>query len=83
MEFYTNVTRFGNTLLYRGYKNGHRVQERVKFKPTLFVPDPRSDTLALDGARVSGVQLEDMREAKDFVDRYKDMSNFRRSEERR
>ena len=77
MEFYTNVTRFGNTLLYRGYKNGHRVQERVKFKPTLFVPDPRSDTLALDGARVSGVQLEDMREAKDFVDRYKDMSNFR------
>ena len=77
MEFYTNVTRFGNTLLYRGYKNGHRVQERVKFKPTLFVPDPRSDILALDGARVSGVQLDDMREAKDFVDRYKDMPNFK------
>ena len=77
MEFYTNVTRYGNTLLYRGYKNGHRVQERVKFKPTLFVPNPKSDTFALDGARVSSVQLDDMREAKEFVDRYKDMPNFK------
>ena len=77
MEFYTNVTRFGNTLLYRGYKNGHRVHERVKFKPTLFVPNPKSDILALDGARVSGVQCDDMRDAKEFVDRYKDMPNFK------
>ena len=77
MEFYTNVTRYGNSLLYRGYKNGHRVHERVKFKPTLFVPNPKSETFALDGARVSGVQLDDMREAKDFVDRYKDMPNFK------
>lgn len=77
MEFYTNVTRFGNSLLYRGYKDGHRVQNKIKFKPTLFVPDPRSDTFALDGARVSGIQLGDMSEAKDFMDRYKDMPNFK------
>lgn len=77
MEFYTNVTRFGNSLLYRGYKDGHRVKDKIKFKPTLFVPDPKSDTFALDGARVSGIQLGDMREAKDFMDRYKDMPNFK------
>ena len=77
MQFYTNVTRYANSLLYRGYKNGHRVQERVKFKPTLFVPDSKSDTFALDGARVSPIQLDDMREAKDFMERYKDMPNFK------
>ena len=77
MEFYTNVARYGNALLYRGYKNGHRVQQRVKFKPTLYVPNPKSETLALDGARVSGVQCDSMRDAKDFVERYRDMPNFK------
>jgi DNA polymerase elongation subunit (family B) len=77
LEFYTNVIRYGNSLLYRGYKNGHRVQEKIRFKPTLFVPDPKSETFALDGARVSGVQMDDMREAKEFMERYKDMPNFK------
>jgi DNA polymerase elongation subunit (family B) len=41
------------------------------------VPDPKSETFALDGVRVSSIQLDDMREAKDFIERYKDMPNFK------
>ena len=77
MEFYTSANRFGNTILYRGLKNGMRVQERVKFSPTLFVPDDKSDTLALDGMRVSPINFETMRESKEFIDMYKGTPNFK------
>ena len=38
MDFYTNVTQWGNYLLVRGVDNNQRVNFRVKYKPTLFVP---------------------------------------------
>ena len=38
MDFYTNVTVFGNSVLIRGIKNGERITARHKLKPTLFVP---------------------------------------------
>ena len=36
MQFYTNVTPWGNTLLVREYVNGERVNRKVKYSPTLF-----------------------------------------------
>ena len=30
MNFYTNVSRYGNMLLYRGIENGKRVQKKIK-----------------------------------------------------
>jgi len=76
-EFYTSVERFGNSLLYRGYKNGQRVQDKIKFKPTLFVPDAKSSTFALDGCPVSHVNFDSMRDAKEFMEQYRDMPNFK------
>ena len=32
MNFYTNVSRYGNMLLYRGIENGKRVQKKIKYK---------------------------------------------------
>ena len=34
MNFYTNVSRYGNMLLYRGIENGKRVQKKIKYKVT-------------------------------------------------
>jgi len=36
-KFYTNVSRYGNSLLYRGYKNGKKIQTKIKYQPTYFV----------------------------------------------
>ena len=69
MEFYTHVGRYGNNLLYRGYKNGQRVHKKVKYKPTLYVNTPKpTEYRALDGTPVAPVQFETMREAKDWLD---------------
>ena len=68
MKFYTNVTRYGNQLLYRGYENGHKKQEKIKYKPTLFVSTPKpTDWKSLDGTPVAPIQMDSMRDAKEWI----------------
>lgn len=78
MNFYTNVQKFGSSILLRGIEDGTRVQRKVKFKPTLYVPDNKgkSDWTALDGRPVSPMKFDSMREANDFMSTYKDVPNF-------
>ena len=77
MEFYTNISRYGNQLLYRGYKDGKRIATKIPFSPTLYVPVEKPTAYrALDGKYVEPVRHETMREAKEFMERYKDVSNF-------
>jgi DNA polymerase elongation subunit (family B) len=76
MNFYTNVGRYGNMLLYRGIENGNRVSRKVKYKPTLYVATSKpTDWKALDGTPVAPVtQFESMRDAKDWISLNKDVS---------
>ena len=77
MNFYTNVSRYGNSILYRGYSpNGTAIQQKYKFKPTMFMPtQTESDWKTLDGKNVAPIQLESMSEARDFIKRYDEISN--------
>lgn len=74
--FYTNVTRFGNSILYRGYVDGKRIHKKVPFQPTLFVPDRDGDWTTLDNQSVSPMQFEDMKAAKEFIQNYGEVGNF-------
>ena len=68
MNFYTNVSRYGNMLLYRGVENGKRVQKKIKYKPTLFVGTNKATKWkSLDGVPVAPVQFESMRDAKNWI----------------
>lgn len=77
MKFYTNITRYGNDILVRGYDNGHRYSKRVKFNPTLYVPSEKGDWKSLDGIPVAPIDFDTMKEAKEFIATYGDTSNFR------
>ena len=70
MEFYTNVARYGNSLLYRGYKNGHRFEDRIKFGPTLYQKDINGTAYALDGTRVSPKLFDKMSQVKEYEQQY-------------
>ena len=78
MEFYTNISRYGNKLLYRGYtESGKKVKKTFKFKPTLFVPSSKpSEWKSIDGTQVSPMEFPTMRDAKEFIEQYKDVPNF-------
>ena len=68
MNFYTNVSRYGNMLLYRGIENGKRVQKKIKYKPTLFVATNKATQWkSLDGKPVAPLQFESMRDAKNWI----------------
>ena len=67
-KFYTNVSRYANSLLYRGYENGKRVSKRVKYKPTLYVSTTKpTDWKALDGTPVAPIPMDSMRDAKEWI----------------
>lgn len=78
MRFYTNISRYGNNLLYRGYEDGRRIKKKIAFKPTLYVKGKGNSKFnALDGTNVDAVKFDSMREAKEFIEKYKEVENFK------
>ena len=77
MQFYTNVTPWGNTLLVREYVNGERVNRKIKYSPTLFckvIKETKHKTL--DGQFVTPVKHETIKEAKEWLKSYEDQPHL-------
>ena len=67
----------GDNLLYIGYENGQRIQRKFKFSPTLYIVTKKETKhRTLDGRYAKPVRFESVREARQFVDKYKEVPNF-------
>jgi len=76
--FYTCVDRYSNDILFRGYKNGVPIRERIPYRPTLYVPGTsKSKFRTLEGRPVDAVQPGTMRDCRQFLDEYKYVDNFK------
>jgi hypothetical protein len=75
-RFYTNFYSRGNKIYLRGYQNGKRISEEVDYQPYLFIPSEKGDYKTLDNKKVGKVNFSSMKEARDFVKRYSEVSNF-------
>ena len=54
MNFYTNITRWGNNLLLREIANGERINRKIKYSPTLYCPvEKQTQYKTLDGRFVA------------------------------
>ena len=71
MNFYTNVTQWGNNLLVREVVDGERVNTKVKYKPTLYaaVQEP-TPFKTLKGKYVTPIQHNTIKEAKEWIEGY-------------
>ena len=77
MNFYTNIVRWGNNLLLREIVNGERVNTRVKYSPTLYAPVLKQTShKTLDGKYVTPIKQETMKDAKEWVEQYKDQPHM-------
>ena len=76
MKFYTNVAVRGDKIYVRGISNGKPIEFVEHYKPYLFVAKKDGFYRTLDGRAVDKIQFESIRDAKDFVENYKDVSNF-------
>ena len=77
MNFYTNVTQWGNFLLLREVVNGERLVRKVKYSPTLYAPVAKPTNLkTLDGKFVTPVKHQTIKEAKEWIQNYKDQPHM-------
>lgn len=79
MNFYTNVFRCGNNILYRGVYKGRRIKKKVNFSPSLFVlstNNHKTDWKTLNGEYLEIKTFDNINKASDFVKKYKDVDNI-------
>ena len=76
MKFYTSVYQRGDKIYVRGYEDGQRVEFVEKYKPYLFLPKKDGFYRTLDGKQVDKMQFDSISDARDFCEKYKDVSNF-------
>lgn len=76
-KFYTNVQMRRDHILIRGYEDGLRFEEAVQYKPYCFVPSKKDTKFkTLQGNSVEKMTFGSIGEAKEFINTYKDVSNF-------
>lgn len=71
-EFYTDVSMaYNGDILYRGYKDGKRVQGKLKYAPTMYLEGATSDEFkSLYGVPLKPKKFDTARDAKAFCDTY-------------
>lgn len=80
MKFYTNVQQWGNNILVRGVGNdGQRIMQRYKdFSPTLYLKANKPTAWkTIDGDYVDEFKPGSVKEAREFLDQYRDVANFK------
>lgn len=76
--FYTNVAVHGNSILFRGIKNGREVRTKIPFSPYFFVPTNKSSEYkSLFEEPLEKITFDNIREARDFIKKYQDVENFK------
>ncbi len=77
-SFYTSVVRYGNSMLYRGYDaNGNKIFKKDHFKPTFYISSKKDvGWTGFDGKNIGPVSFENMRESKQWLEKYKDVEGI-------
>lgn len=77
MKFYTNVTKYKNKMLVRGYQNGIPFSKEVNYKPYLFVTtNKNTEYRTLNGKGVEKLEFKSLSVAREFVKQYENVPNF-------
>lgn len=81
--FYTNVLRYKNHILYRGYdKSGNRIHDKLKFAPEIFIESktdsnsPNQWKSMLKSKPLEKLKFDSMWECSQFMKEYKNVPGF-------
>jgi hypothetical protein len=78
MEFYTNVSQDRGQILFRGYSNGKRIQQKIKYRPYLFINSQSGKTnwKSIYDKPLDKLQFNSIGQAREFIQQYKDVAGF-------
>jgi DNA polymerase elongation subunit (family B) len=74
--FYTNCSLRGNKIYLRGYANGKRIKEDIKYKPYLFETG-LGDYRTIHGEPLVKKQFDSIKDAKEYVDETEKVVNVK------
>ena len=76
VNFYTDVRCLGNNILFRGIVDGKRVNSRIEYSPSLYLPTRRkSEYKTLFDEPLERKLFGDIREARDYIKQFDGVSN--------
>lgn len=78
MRFYTNAHLRGNTIFLRGYHDNKKIASKIEYHPYLFVSSkkPNPQFKAISGSMVDKIVFDSIKDAKEFLQTYDDVSGF-------
>jgi DNA polymerase elongation subunit (family B) len=77
MFYYTNVHAYNNNILFRGRKDGKRINQKIPFQPVLYArTNKQTEFKSLTGEHLEKIKFSSITDARDYVKKYKDVSNF-------
>jgi DNA polymerase elongation subunit (family B) len=77
-SFYTNVQTIAGHILYRGILDGKRVKQKIEYSPSLYIStNKKTEYRSLDGEPLMRKLFGNIYEAKDYLDKFKDVTNAR------
>ena len=77
-SFYTNVQSVAGHILYRGVLDGKRVKQKIEYSPSLYIStNKKTEYRSLDGEPLMRKIFGNIYEAKDYLDKFKDVTNAR------
>ncbi len=78
LNFYSNVYLSGDKIHYIGYENGERVQYKESFSPVLYARcNEKTEYKTLEGHYVKELPFSNVNDARQFIDEYKYVDNFK------
>lgn len=77
MAFYTSVFMRGNKIYCRGYDKGMAFSKIETYRPYMFIPKADGPFKTLDGQSVAKMDFDDIKDAREFNDRYAEVSNMK------
>ena len=76
-EFYTNVSPYGDEVLVRGFSDGKRFEDRVRYSPRLYHPFKGKCThKTLDGTGLVVRTCKSIKDARYLIKRYENHENY-------
>jgi len=73
--FYTNVQSVGSNILYRGVQDGKKVKLKIPYQPTLYEKASKvTNFTSLDGQYLQPHKFGSIREARDYLKQFEDVS---------
>jgi DNA polymerase elongation subunit (family B) len=77
-SFYTNVQAIAGHILYRGVLDGKRVKQKIEYSPSLYIQaNKKTEYRSLDGELLQRKLFGTIYEAKDYLEKFKEISNAR------